>query len=264
MTRCDAYWDKVRKLLAEDNKEGLKKFCEKSDDMIRLIVDHVEYEEKYPTMVGYSERALRPLRSLEKKDDTLHTCALDLILNEGLKPKDAVAKVKPLPKPKALSKFTILLADPPWEYDFSKSKSRKIENQYDTETLARLKSIKIESEDAVLFLWATAPKLREALEVMQAWGFEYKTHAIWNKQIMGMGYWFRGQHELFLIGTKGNVAPPPESERISSIISEKRTEHSKKPEIFYSIIERLFPHAEYIELFARKTREGWKSLGDEI
>ena len=92
--------------------------------------------------------------------------------------------------------FEVVYADPPWRYDFSKSDSREIENQYPTMTVDEICALKIPSaKNSVLYLWATAPKLREALQVMAAWGFEYKSHGIWDKEIIGMGYWFRGQHE---------------------------------------------------------------------
>src|SRR3990167_9886532 len=100
-----------------------------------------------------------------------------------------------------MKKYQIIYADPPWRYNFSKSDSRKIENQYPTMDIKDIcdliYSFPFEfSESSILYLWATAPKLREALKVMEAWGFDYKTHAIWDKEIIGMGYWFRGQHEL--------------------------------------------------------------------
>ena len=94
-------------------------------------------------------------------------------------------------------KYNIIYADPPWRYDFSKSNNRKIENQYPTMTVDEICNLPIPtSKNAVLYLWATAPKLLEALKVMKAWGFEYKTNAVWDKDAIGMGFWFRGQHEL--------------------------------------------------------------------
>ena len=116
-----------------------------------------------------------------------------------------------------MKKYQVIYADPPWRYNFSKSNSRQIENQYDTMTIEDIKNLKVPADkNAVLYLWATAPKLIEALEVMKAWGFEYKTHCIWNKEIIGMGYWFRGQHELLLVGVKGAFPPPKASLPISS------------------------------------------------
>jgi len=159
----------------------------------------------------------------------------------------------------------IIYADPPWRYDFSVSETREIENQYPTMTVEQIKNIDIPTnKDSILFIWATAPKLRECLEVIEAWGFEYKTHAIWDKEIIGMGYWFRGQHELLIVATKGKASPPLPELRISSIIKEKRTEHSKKPNLFYELIEKWYPGKKYIELFAREKREGWESWGLEV
>src|SRR5208282_644580 len=126
--------------------------------------------------------------------------------------------------------YSVIYADPPWRYDFSKSGSRKIENQYPTMAVEEICALTIPAADnAVLYLWATAPKLLWALAVMKAWGFTYKTQAVWDKEIAGMGYWFRGQHEILLVGTKGRFSPPPQAERVSSVIRERRSKHSKKP-----------------------------------
>lgn len=106
-------------------------------------------------------------------------------------------------------KFEIIYADPPWRYDFSNTKNREIENHYPTMTTEDICNLPISTSDnCILYLWATAPKLLEALKVLQSWGFEYKTQAVWDKLIMGMGYWFRGQHEILIVGTKGKVSPP--------------------------------------------------------
>lgn len=161
--------------------------------------------------------------------------------------------------------YDVILADPPWQYDFSKSSSRDIENHYDTMSLVEIKNLKVPAKkNAVLFLWATAPKLLEALEVMEAWGFKYKTQAVWDKKIIGMGYWFRGQHEILLVGVKGKVSPPVAAVRVSSVLSFKRQEHSKKPEFVYNMIESYFPSSKYLELFARHKRVDWSSWGNEI
>jgi N6-adenosine-specific RNA methylase IME4 len=162
-------------------------------------------------------------------------------------------------------KHAVILADPPWRYDFEASGSREIENQYPTMELDEIKKMNIETEDdAVLFLWATAPKLIEALEVMKAWGFTYKTHLIWDKEIIGMGYWFRGQHELLLVGTKGNFSPPDETMRVSSVIRSRRREHSRKPDVIRTLISKWYPNSTKIEIFARQHFEGWDVYGNEV
>lgn len=160
----------------------------------------------------------------------------------------------------------VVLADPPWRYDFAATDNRQIENQYPSDDLAGI--IKREpkaADNCILFLWATAPKLIEAIELIRAWGFEYKTHAIWDKEKIGMGYWFRGQHELLLVGTRGDVKPPAEVARVSSIFREKRGEHSAKPACVYGWIERAYPNATLGEMYQRqKFSSRWiNMLGNE-
>lgn len=171
-------------------------------------------------------------------------------------------KADPIPK----GQYTIIYADPPWQYDFSVSKSRDIENQYPTMELEQIKQLKLPiSNNAVLLLWNTAPKLKEGFEVLESWGFKYKTQAIWDKEMMGMGYWFRGQHETLLIGVRGDFSPPKPKNRFPSVIRQKRTKHSKKPDIVYNMIEKMFPNQKYLEVFAReKYNDNWEVWGNEL
>lgn len=163
--------------------------------------------------------------------------------------------------------YDIIYADPPWKYSFSRSSSRKIENHYPTMKLTDIKSLADSlpcEKNCLLYLWVTAPKLIEGLEVMDSWGFKYKSHAIWDKCRIGMGYWFRGQHELILTGTKGTFSPPLPKNRIPSIFKEKRKSHSTKPNCFQEWIENTFPESKKLELFAREKKQGWDSWGNEI
>lgn len=160
--------------------------------------------------------------------------------------------------------FDLIYVDPPWRYDFSETDSRKIENHYPTEAIENICSIKPPAADNCLMLmWATAPKLMEAVELLGEWGFDYITHAVWDKQKIGMGYWFRGQHELLLVCTKGKVSPPIDKFRQSSIFSEARGKHSAKPDCVYQWIESAFPGMTKCEMFCRKPREGWSAWGKE-
>jgi N6-adenosine-specific RNA methylase IME4 len=162
-------------------------------------------------------------------------------------------------------KYEIIYADPPWKYDFQESNSRRIENHYETMPLVDIKNISVPSTDnAVCFLWVTTPKLKEGLEVLEAWGFTYRSCLVWDKMLIGTGYWFRGQHELLLIGVKGSFSPPIESQRISSVYREKRTEHSKKPNKIRYLISQWYPDKTKIELFAREHFECWDVWGNEI
>ena len=162
-------------------------------------------------------------------------------------------------------KYQVIYADPPWRYDFSKSDSRKIENQYPTMSIEEICDMKIPIDDnAVLYLWATAPKLEEAFKVMKAWGFQYKSHAIWDKGKVGMGYWFRGQHELLMVGVKDKFSPPNAKMRIGSVIRLDRGDHSRKPEFVRDMISRWYPNSSKLEIFARRKGVGWDVFGNEV
>lgn len=161
--------------------------------------------------------------------------------------------------------YDLILADPPWRYSFSRSKSRKIENQYPTMTLEEIASLSVPAADnCVLYLWGTAPKLPEALVVMSTWGFEYVTNAVWDKGRTGMGYYFRGQHEHLLVGKRGKPPVPEATHRVASVIRERRTQHSTKPQAVHEILETYYPEARKLEMFARQTRPGWDAWGNEV
>ena len=163
--------------------------------------------------------------------------------------------------------YPVLYADPPWQYGHSISKSRDIENQYPTMSLAEICALpvsQISTKDAVLFMWATSPMLVDAMRVIEAWGFKYKTCAVWDKEVAGTGFWFRQQHELLLVAVCGDI-PAAESEgRVSSVIRSRRGAHSVKPGVVYQIIEDVYPGLPYLELFAREQHPGWKAWGNEV
>ena len=162
-------------------------------------------------------------------------------------------------------KYQIIYADPPWHYRHCASKSRRIENQYPTMITPDIMRLKIPcANHAVLYLWATAPKLEEAFAVMRAWGFDYRSCLVWDKEIIGMGYWFRGQHELLLVGIKGKFPPPPPSLRKPSILRVRRGKHSCKPDHIRYWINKWYPTESKIELFAREKTPGWDVWGNEV
>jgi N6-adenosine-specific RNA methylase IME4 len=170
-------------------------------------------------------------------------------------------------------RFNVILADPPWRYDFSPTDSRAIENQYPTLDLDEIRYYHDDghrsildaiADDAALFMWATSPKLTEALAVMDAWGFTYTTNAVWVKDRIGMGFYVRQQHELLLIGKRGDMPPPPDpTTRQSSVIEAAYQGHSVKPDEVYGLIEGMYPVATRLECFARRGRPGWTPFGNE-
>ena len=165
-------------------------------------------------------------------------------------------------------KYPIIYADPPWRYENPPvgDSNRSIENHYPTMSIEEICALPVQdiaAEDALLYMWATAPKLRECLKVIEAWGFEYRTHIVWVKDKIGTGYHARNQHELLLIAKRGEMPPPKPGQQPSSVIEAPRGAHSEKPSIFAEIIERLYPAVGKIELFCRSPREGWSVWGNQ-
>ena len=173
-------------------------------------------------------------------------------------------------------KYNIIYADPPWKYHtYSKTENNKglAENFYETMSVEEIKSLPISNlaeDNCALFLWATAPCLPEAFEVIKSWGFEYKTVAfVWIKQtrkgdglFWGMGHYTRANAEFCLLAMKGHLKRL--SANVHSIISSRKEEHSKKPDITRTKILELFGDLPRIELFARQKYPGWDSWGNEI
>jgi N6-adenosine-specific RNA methylase IME4 len=160
----------------------------------------------------------------------------------------------------------VIYADPPWQYEHVKTDNRAIENHYPTMTLEAICALPvatIATPDAVLFLWATSPKLAEALRVVEAWGFTYRTCMAWIKPSIGMGYYVRQQHELLLIASRGDLPVPEPARRPPSVLAADRGAHSAKPDEFYMVIERMYPEYPKRELFARATRDGWQQWGNQ-
>lgn len=165
-------------------------------------------------------------------------------------------------------RYPVIYADPPWRYENPPigATSRAIENHYPTMTLAEICAMpvgELATEDAILYLWATAPKLQECFEVIDAWGFSYRTNMVWDKVNIGMGYHARNQHELLLICKRGEIPPPAAGTQPSSVYRETRTAHSAKPAFFAEMIEAAYPQLPKIELFSRSPREGWAVWGNQ-
>ena len=159
---------------------------------------------------------------------------------------------------------SVIYADPPWHYEFAVSDSRKIENQYRTLSVEEICAIDpAPADDAVLFLWTTTAKLPEGLQVVEAWGFRYRTSMVWVKPQIGMGYYVRGQHEILLIGTLGNLPAPEPQNRPSSVIDGRRTEHSAKPDL-RPMLDNMYPGLQKREMFSRRPAEGlWLVHGND-
>jgi N6-adenosine-specific RNA methylase IME4 len=172
----------------------------------------------------------------------------------------------PLPQDR---QYPIVYADPPWKYTLYSEDSgsdRTADRYYPTMELSHICAMPVSelaAPDAVLFLWTTLPHLREAYQVIDAWGFEYVTNLVWVKDRIGLGHWVRGQHEHLLIARRGNFPTPKTEHRPPSVMIAPMREHSRKPDEAYELIERMYPELPKIELFARNARAGWAAWGNE-
>lgn len=162
--------------------------------------------------------------------------------------------------------FSVIYADPPWKFasNSAAKPGRNAMRHYPTMPTAEICALHVPAaKDAVLLLWATSPMLPQALGVMAAWGFKYKSQAVWVKSRIATGYWARNRHELVLIGTRGRIPCPKPTLFPDSVIEAPTREHSRKPTEVYERIEAAFPDLSKLEMFARSQREGWAVFGNE-
>lgn len=171
-------------------------------------------------------------------------------------------------------RFGCILADPPWQYDNEsppclpekQPETCVIEYYYPTMGLDEIKAMPVRDvaeKNSVLFLWATCPMLPEAIEVMRAWGWKYKTIVTWEKTNGDcMGYWFRTCTEHLLVGVRGDVKSFRSMTR--NLIQCNRGRHSAKPQQAHDIIESVTPDMNRLEIFARLHRPGWTAWGNQV
>jgi N6-adenosine-specific RNA methylase IME4 len=174
------------------------------------------------------------------------------------------------------SRYQTILADPPWQFQNRTGKvapEHKRLSRYGTLTLDQIKALpvaKAAADACHLYLWVPNALLPYGLEVMQAWGFNYKTNVVWHKirkdggsDGRGVGFYFRNVTELVLFGVRGKHARTlaPGRSQVNYISSRKR-EHSRKPDELYPIIEAC-SNGPYLELFARGERKEWSSWGNQ-
>jgi N6-adenosine-specific RNA methylase IME4 len=164
--------------------------------------------------------------------------------------------------------YGVIYADPPWRFEpWSRETGmdRAADNHYPTMPTSDIRAIKVPAaKNCVLFLCATMPMLKDALAVIEAWGFRYKSGCVWVKDRAATGYWFRFRHELLLVATRGNVPAPAPGEQWDSVIEAAVGRHSEKPAAIAEMIEHYFPTTPKLEMFARAPRDGWDAWGNEV
>ena len=167
--------------------------------------------------------------------------------------------------------YPVIYADPPWKFRVHSEvtgREKSAENHYPTMETDAICDLFAEigspcTDDAVLFLWATNPMLPDGLRVLEAWGFTYIHHWIWDKVDIGTGYWGRDQHEILLIGKRGKFPAPILGTQPGTVYREKKTDHSVKPDYYAEQLERLFKELPKLEMFCRDPRPGWDAWGFE-
>jgi N6-adenosine-specific RNA methylase IME4 len=177
-----------------------------------------------------------------------------------------------------MKKYNIIYADPPWSYKkgtpFKKAPGFiHVSEHYNTMGVNEIKELPIKDlagDNCTLFLWVTFPNLKEGLQVIEAWGFKYKTigfsriktNSKSRTPFFGIGYYTKSNCEVCLIGTKGTL--PIKSNKVSSVVISPRREHSRKPDEVREKIVELYGDLPRIELFARETSPGWDVWGNEV
>jgi len=188
--------------------------------------------------------------------------------------------------------FDLIMADNPWRFDLysAAGEAKAPQAHYDCMSLDDLAALPVEAvaaKDCLLWLWALNPMLPQALRIMDAWGFEFKTAGTWvkrtrhGKDCFGTGYVLRSSNEPFLIGTRGSPKTTRSTRSTipsyddgfhsdgtdwpaSSItIEAKAREHSRKPDEAFAAAEGLMPNAKRLEMFSRQSRQGWTVWGNE-
>ena len=179
-----------------------------------------------------------------------------------------------------MKKYQIIYADPPWKYKQGKSMGTNFQAAADKhypcmdyKEICKLPIKNLADEKCILFLWVTFPMLREGLEVIKEWGFEYKTVAFtWLKTypvkrldfVFGVGYYTKSNAEVCLLATKGEAHKLVKSNSISQMIITPKLKHSEKPQEARDKIIKLVGDLPRIELFARQKIEGWDVWGNEV
>lgn len=181
-----------------------------------------------------------------------------------------------------MNPFRVIVADPPWKFGDKLPAIRGAESHYPcmkTEDLCKLDLPPI-ADNALLFLWKVAALTEDALNVMHMWGFTMKTEIVWVKTkkglefdeaesvddlSFGMGRYTRAAHETCLVGARGKALELVKNHSIRSVFFAPRQDHSRKPDIFYDLVEGITGgEGPYLELFARRRRAGWVGMGDEL
>lgn len=177
--------------------------------------------------------------------------------------KDAAADLKALGE-----EFEVVIADPPWRFasNSEKNPGRNAIGHYSCmklDEIAALPVREITAKNSLLLLWTTVPFIRLAFDVIDAWGFKYVSEVAWVKDRIGTGFWVRNRHEPLLICKRGKFPCPKPALFPDSVIEGQQREHSRKPDAVHEIVDARLPEYRRLEMFARESRPGWTTWGNE-
>lgn len=169
-------------------------------------------------------------------------------------------------------RYAAIYADAPWPYGPTSSRKMRGGLPYKVMTVREIADLPIErlaAEDCELWMWTTGPFIHDALHIVDAWGFTYRTKRVWAKSRMGTGFWVRGQTEDILIASRGNprvlqvgAGQTRPGASLSSLLVTRSQQHSRKPRESYEDFESV-TRSPRLELFARRARKGWDAWGHE-
>lgn len=248
---------------------GMNKGVEKVPNL-----DKGRTSEKASKIFQVNERYIREVKKLKKegKDSIIEE------LRAGTKNLSEVKKEQRLEKitaqrekiqkesfEKPTGNYDVIVIDPPWNYqDYSVYDADGFRGTcpYPTMSIEQIKDIKLPTkEDCVLWLWTTNKHIFDCKDILNEWGFEIKSILTWDKEHIAIGRWLRSQTEHCILAIKGK--PFYQNTKFGTLLREKRTEHSAKPESFYKMVEEICAGRK-LDYFARKKREGWDVFGDEV
>jgi N6-adenosine-specific RNA methylase IME4 len=177
-----------------------------------------------------------------------------------------VQDIEKSPLPVLDKKYHVISIDPPWPYESKEvttydPNGRRASNPYPEMSIKQIADLQMPvADDSVIWLWTTHKFLPDSFSLLKEWGFEYKATMVWDKQKIGLGHWLRMQCEFCLLGIKGN--PVWENTTVRDVLSSARREHSRKPDEFFHMVEKICSGAK-LEYFSREKRPGWDQFGND-
>lgn len=279
--RCDEESEKIRS--AAIAAEGRRKKSEaakgmpyagKGESRKEKVVDHCDplpSEKKHVAREARAAEAHVSSSTMARAEFIAKRPEIaEKVVAGEMKPAEAIRQIKreriEKEAPAPTGKFRVIYADPPWSYGNTQPDYHTEQrDHYPVMPLSDICAIPVREwaeDNSVLFLWVTSPILEEAFQVIRAWGFKYKASFVWDKVNHNMGHYNSVRHEFLLICVRGSCQPDVRK-LFDSVQSIERTEHSKKPDEFYGIIETLYTHGGRLEMFSRRPRDGWKGYGNQ-